>query len=491
MLGGKVLGSGTYGCILKPPLPCRGETTRPDGYVSKLMKRDDANEEYDEITKIKGKIEKIKNSDRYYILSGIRKCELGTVTHNDLEDFDTKCHAMTRHRYKKNYINSSHYRNKLRILQLPDGGKDLTHFLYRTKFSGELFMKINTAMVKLLKGGIAPLKDINVIHMDIKGDNIVYSQDKNLARLIDWGIATVASGTDVPQSIKGWPLMFNGPFTNIIFQKGRNPVLQGIFRDALSEPTVSDTIKNYRGNDLIGLLKPYIISVMMVGFSDNRKMESVIGSLGHTDYIKNIIELCGKYDKQLFRSKHHIFAKMLSEQIALAFLHFSVKNNKMVGFDEKKFYNTVFKNNCDIFGFISSYLNILMNETVPMDFRQKIYDTLIKPFYFGNKYAYTPFDVNEIADVCMKLNNFIAAKTQKPARAAANKEDERKIEKDVFTHTLSKRCPNGSRRDKKTRKCVRFQEKKNTKPGAFSWPENKRCPKGSRRNKKTRKCVKK
>lgn len=28
MQGGKVLGSGTYGCIFKPPLPCVGETVR-------------------------------------------------------------------------------------------------------------------------------------------------------------------------------------------------------------------------------------------------------------------------------------------------------------------------------------------------------------------------------------------------------------------------------------------------------------------------------
>ena len=34
-----------------------------------------------------------------------------------------------------------------------------------------------------------------------------------------------------------------------------------------------------------------------------------------------------------------------------------------------------------------------------------------------------------------------------------------------------KRCPNGSRKDKKTGRCIR-----------------KRCPKGTRKNKKTKKC---
>jgi len=46
---------------------------------------------------------------------------------------------------------------------------------------------------------------------------------------------------------------------------------------------------------------------------------------------------------------------------------------------------------------------------------------------------------------------------------------------------MSKRCPNGSRRSKKTKQCVRKSNmgKKN------------KCPKGSRKNKKTKRCVKK
>ena len=45
---------------------------------------------------------------------------------------------------------------------------------------------------------------------------------------------------------------------------------------------------------------------------------------------------------------------------------------------------------------------------------------------------------------------------------------------------MPKRCPNGSRRNKKTKQCVRKSSMK-----------KKRCPKGSRRNRKTKKCVRK
>ena len=46
---------------------------------------------------------------------------------------------------------------------------------------------------------------------------------------------------------------------------------------------------------------------------------------------------------------------------------------------------------------------------------------------------------------------------------------------------MPKRCPNGSRRNKKTQQCVRKS----------AMGKKKRCPKGSRRNRKTKECVRK
>ena len=58
MEGGKVIASGTYGCILKPALPCRGETHRPEDTVSKLMIKQHADDEMKEIQTI---FKKVKN----------------------------------------------------------------------------------------------------------------------------------------------------------------------------------------------------------------------------------------------------------------------------------------------------------------------------------------------------------------------------------------------------------------------------------------------
>ena len=45
MHGGKVIGSGTYGCVFKPPLMCEDDTERPKNYISKVMNKRNAEEE--------------------------------------------------------------------------------------------------------------------------------------------------------------------------------------------------------------------------------------------------------------------------------------------------------------------------------------------------------------------------------------------------------------------------------------------------------------
>ena len=50
--GGKVLASGGFGCVFSPQLKCKGKTLKNKG-ISKLMKKEYAVNEYDEIQKYK------------------------------------------------------------------------------------------------------------------------------------------------------------------------------------------------------------------------------------------------------------------------------------------------------------------------------------------------------------------------------------------------------------------------------------------------------
>ena len=72
MKGGKVITSGTYGCILNPALPCEGEKTRPKNRVSKLMTSINAETEMNEIKDISLLTKKIPNHNKYFILNQIK-----------------------------------------------------------------------------------------------------------------------------------------------------------------------------------------------------------------------------------------------------------------------------------------------------------------------------------------------------------------------------------------------------------------------------------
>jgi len=528
MEGGKVLGSGTYGCILKPAVPCKGETARLPDTVSKLMRRHDAEDEMNEIRKINDKTQHIPNHNDYYILDNIEICEANKFTNEDLEDFNKRCTAMTRHRFTKAQVQNPKFSSQLRLLQLPDGGKDITYFFSDPSFSTKTFVDVNTALVKLLKDGIDPLKTVNVLHQDIKGNNIVYSQDKDLARLIDWGLSTVIRGKTVARESKGWPIMFNQPFINIVL----HDEMQRFYKKLMESEEMKKKITEYTGSNIVEHLTPIVFkSLRSSVFAKQDSIKKINGSFGHMGYIERLLESLSQFDSTiknkavpLHHPKFGHLADILAMQTTLALLHFSTISKYAVNFNENKFYNKVFKNNCDIFGFLSCYVDVVMNKRAPLPLRRKIYLTLLKPFYFGDKYAYTPYNVDEIAKICLKLNDGYVKKSEEPSEAkravplapivkSQLAVQDEVFDKDLFTWSLRKRCPRGSRRDKKTKKCIKIKKEgvskqkipaKATKPAKttktsnplsrgsiFSWPKTRRCPKGYRRDKKTQKCKKK
>lgn len=71
--GGKIIASGTYGCVAKPPIKCKGETQRRKG-ISKLMKQKDALEELSSYNKVKT----LKERDSY-LLEEPHLCEVGNI----------------------------------------------------------------------------------------------------------------------------------------------------------------------------------------------------------------------------------------------------------------------------------------------------------------------------------------------------------------------------------------------------------------------------
>ena len=534
MEGGKVIASGTYGCILKPALPCKGETDRPENVVSKLMFERYANEEMDEIKQVLRRVKKVPNYTKYYILDKIKLCRPSMLEPEDLKDFKKRCNAMTRKGVSESNVNNSTVLDQLRLLQLPDGGKDIFTY-FANKQSPELVVKVNNAIILLLIGGIVPLSANNVLHQDIKSTNIVYSVKNDEARLIDWGLSTSIIGNKVPEGVRGWPVMFNQPFTNLLFHR---EVIDW-FNNFRTHRDISKMIADNPDKNLRDLLYDPLHRVLMRAiFTDEKSINDTLGSLGHIRFLesllKNINDLKSTYVAQffsLFRGKKSYFqvlASIICDHLTLALLEYSITDNQLGAFAEQEFFNQVYRHNCDIFGFISCYVDIFNNKHMPKSVHKKAYEIIVK-YLLDSTFAVLPFPIKEVIQDCHSINNFLMpgikhemptlqkapAKKAPAKKAPAKKAPAKKalplmvvqstpMREDAFTLSLSKRCPKGTRRNKKTGKCEKTgtqkKEKKRCPPGTRLNPKTgrcnkiptakkrKRCPKGTRRNPKTGKC---
>lgn len=488
MEGGKVIASGTYGCILNPALPCKGETDRPKDTVSKLMLDYYAESEMDEINKISKLTKSVPNHNNYYILDQIKMCDPSKLNMEDLTDFQKKCGAMTRKNISTYNVNNPSVLRHLRILQLPDGGFDITHYFSEKKLSPALFVKINKALILLLQKGIVPLQSAGVLHQDIKAHNIVYSKKNDMAKLIDWGLATTIKGNRIPSHIRDWPIQFNQPFSNKVFDS----FIQKLFFDMTKTLSFNLRLKAYFGDDLYSYLLPIVSkNIGDATFANSKKISEAFGGLGHISYLELILKTVAKDDladqqivDNINASSFKVVGIIVSRQIAAALLAYSIKDNKLRVFKEKDYFNQVYRHNCDIYGFVSTYVEIIMNKSMPKSLRRKAFDIYSK-YCLTTQFAYTRIDVNELSQDLTDLNlDYSPAIKKQPVPQDAL----------VFSWDEDKRCPKGSRRDKKTRKCVSTKQAQRTGPakqGSKNKTQRRRCPNGTRKNKKTGLCEEK
>jgi serine/threonine protein kinase len=157
-------------------IPCKGQTVRKPGYISKVMNHDNALEEYSEAQKM----DRIDPRGIFHILQP-QMCKIADKYHTEpgMED----CIP-----YKKfNDI------KQVSVLQYKDGGEDFSEFLKNvTKDSN-----MNSETTKKILRGMRPLfhgLDImykaEYVHLDIKRANIVIHADTYECKYIDFGLST-------------------------------------------------------------------------------------------------------------------------------------------------------------------------------------------------------------------------------------------------------------------------------------------------------------
>jgi len=213
--GGKVIGSGGYGCVFRPALRCNGTRKRASKTISKLMLNKHVKREYMEITKYLPILQKIPNYKNYFIIEGANICEPAPLTRQDLDSFDVKCKVLRKRDINAKNINSN--LDKVSSLNLQDGGIELGTYIY-SGLSLDGMKDLNVHMIQLLVNGILPMNKYHVYHADIKEANMVVDAGSKYVRLIDWGLSMyTASGKNIPSVLQDKPFQYNLPFSIILF----------------------------------------------------------------------------------------------------------------------------------------------------------------------------------------------------------------------------------------------------------------------------------
>lgn len=440
--GGKAIASGSYGCVFRPALNCRGVSSdkRQRG-VSKLMQIEDATEEMDEMEPILKKVKTLPNSSKFFAVSDINMCTPAALTVGDKVDFNKKCSSFVNDGIDSFSVNQQ--LNDLSIINMPDLGMDLHDYIgAHEPFNVEQFQKFNKMMINLLVGGVVPMNESGVLHHDLKDTNIMIDADGNTI-IIDWGFSGISTpASPIPENVMSRPVQFNTPFSamliNEAFVKEYTRVCKSVKKQHFTNMQNKSFIKQY-----------YDYHVRR--------------NPGHETYmIQTIRDI----------SNDNSFIQMFMTYNAEILETFTTDCK----FDMEKYFTQVYRFNVDIWGACTTFLQFIKTPELlrglPAPLKKKAtdiyYDILFNIcFVDGSK----RIDVNRIVSELTKLTvgdigpAAVAATKQKSVLLKSPKTSPRGKDSgrgewsstSAIKQTSSehkKRCPKGYSRHTNTKKCT-------------------------------------
>lgn len=393
--GAAAIAAGGFGCVFKPSLLCEGETTRPVGKVSKLMLKQKAEEELDESSRYERIISSLPNHEDYFIIGGITMCKPAPLDKRDLSGFNKICNNLTRKGYMADNVNSKI--NNLRALRLTDGGIDLREYL-KTPLTVDRFNKMNIGLIKLLKHGIVPMNKKKLYHFDLKGANILISNDDKV-RIIDWGLSAIQTGTEIPQTIDNRVFQFNVPFGTCLLSNNFKRFLKKELT-SLTYAAGSDEIKTREHISLIAVNWIYEF-IKNGGERHFNYLTSVVDDI-YGDKLTFLKDFTKDEEEKFI--KYNILTNIISETVTSIILKYT--NFSTMEFDANAYFNEVYCHNVDIFGMLISYSTIFINNSKSDDFVQFPKDEknsfffrlrhIFNKYLFGDEYACKQINVDEL-----------------------------------------------------------------------------------------------
>ena len=179
----EVVGEGSFGCVIKPSLPCSNKNISYKNKISKVMLSKEAVKELKEYAMIS----KIDKQNNFYL--GIPTLCHVKNTKSSVKAID-KCNQL-----KKKYLQKKTVKdniNNFDLLVMDDGGinlKMLSTMIENMPYTSENTKKVKKIWIEMhrLFRGLTVFQKHNILHHDIKPQNIVFNMDENRVNFIDFG----------------------------------------------------------------------------------------------------------------------------------------------------------------------------------------------------------------------------------------------------------------------------------------------------------------
>ena len=176
----KMLNQGTYGCIFRPGVECSSKQLTTKSYITKIQKyRQVSNNE----VLIGKKIQKITGHEKYYAPI-LETCDVSVRDLKNVEEVK-KCDFM---KNADEFLDKQYESNKIRYVGKNTLGDYFTQETSNISQIETYFRKMINIHETVLTG-IMKLNDANIMHFDIKENNIICKNKSGRPILIDYGIS--------------------------------------------------------------------------------------------------------------------------------------------------------------------------------------------------------------------------------------------------------------------------------------------------------------
>lgn len=175
-----MLNQGTYGCVFRPGIECSGKQLTSKKYITKIQKYKETSAREVEMGK---KIKKIPGYSQYYAPI-IESCDVTVgALNNDTEA--KKCDFIN---MAPEYQNKTYESNRIRYIGKNTLGDYLVKEAANVSQLESYFRKLINTHTTLLKG-ITKLNAANIMHFDMKENNVMCKDKSGRPIIIDFGLS--------------------------------------------------------------------------------------------------------------------------------------------------------------------------------------------------------------------------------------------------------------------------------------------------------------